>query len=138
MAILAKAPAQQLLALAEPLLGERHFDLVRAPETGLTQVRARMGGNGEQFNLGDMTLTRCVVRSTEGYLGYSFVAGRNKRHALCAAQLDALLQSGRDAAAVAERVIDPLRSELAQQSERKRQESAATRVDFFTLVRGED
>ncbi len=32
------------------------------PRPGMTLVRGRMGGTGSPFNLGEMTVTRCVVR----------------------------------------------------------------------------
>ncbi len=65
------------------------YQSVRAPEIGLAQVRARMGGTGNAFNMGDVTITRSVVRLASGELGYSYITGRNKRHAELAAVVDA-------------------------------------------------
>ncbi|AKH21904.1 phosphonate C-P lyase system protein PhnG [Sedimenticola thiotaurini] len=138
MSVLAQAPAGQLIELAQPFLALDRFTSVRAPEIGLAQVRARMGGTGNRFNLGDVTITRCVVQSANGHYGYAYIRGRNKPHALCAAQLDALLQSDNHREAIYQQVIKPLRQTLAQQQQQRATEAAATRVNFFTLVRGED
>ncbi len=138
MSVLAQAPAQQLVELAEPFLLIDRFTTIRAPEIGLAQVRARMGGTGNQFNLGDVTITRCVVLSGTGHHGYAYIRGRNKTQALRAAQLDALLQCESHREAIESQVIEPLRQTLAQQRRQRADEAAATRVNFFTLVRGED
>lgn len=138
MSIMAKADPKRLTALSDDLLGDMHFHTLRGPETGLIQVRARAGGVGNAFNVGDMTLTRCVVRSEPGSVGYSFVAGRDKLHALRAAQLDALLQLADYRDLLMERVIDPLEREQQAAIARARQAADKTRVDFFTLVRGEN
>ncbi len=53
--------------------------------------------------------------------------------ALC----DALVQSDEFSDAVETTVLAPLRAGLASERERKAAETAATRVDFYTLVRGE-
>src|SRR5689334_14732457 len=60
---------------------------LRKPETGLVMLRGRAGGNGEAFNLGEMTMTRAAVL-LEGHrpiTGFGYVAGRNHRHAELAA-----------------------------------------------------
>jgi alpha-D-ribose 1-methylphosphonate 5-triphosphate synthase subunit PhnG len=114
------------------------FDIVRAAETGLMQVRARAGGTGNQFNLGEMTLTRCVVQSQSGFLGYAYVAGRDKSHALLAAKFDALLQDEQHQVALLTTLIEPLSRHQIRQRAEKAAATESTRVDFFTLVRGED
>jgi len=138
MSILAKAPTEQLMALSESGTNSYEFEVIRKPEVGLTQVRARMGAKGDQFNLGDMTITRCVVRSPEGSLGYSYIAGRKKDHALRAAKVDALLQEESLTTLILNDVIKPLEKIILQDRIKKQQQSANTKVDFFTLVRGED
>ena len=52
------------------------------------------------------------------------------------ALFDALLQ--RDAEAVETLVLKPLRAEQAAADAKLRDETAATKVDFFTMVRGDD
>lgn len=138
MSTMAKSCSQLLHALSDNLIDESQFETIRAPEIGLTQVRARMGGTGSPFNLGDMTITRCVVRSTAGHYGYSYIAGRDKAHALRAAQLDAVLQTDSNSTLINEQVVRPLENQLQHLQQQKTAETSATKVNFFTLVRGED
>lgn len=109
---------------------------VRGPETGLVMVRGRAGGGGNQFNLGEATVTRATVRLETGEVGHAWCLGRDNDKALTAACFDALFQ--RDSAAVEQLVLAPLRAELAQADAVLDEETAGTRVDFFTMVRGED
>ncbi|TBR42520.1 phosphonate C-P lyase system protein PhnG [Marinomonas agarivorans] len=138
MSIMAKSAASELLSLSDTEAAQQDFEVIRAPEIGLTQVRGRMGGTGSQFNLGDMTITRCVVLSAQGFYGYGYVAGRDKRHAERAAQLDAILQDEACFDRVMTHVITPLTKKLEQQQDNHTKEVAQTKVNFFTLVRGED
>ncbi|MEI8634180.1 phosphonate C-P lyase system protein PhnG [Vibrio sp. PP-XX7] len=101
-------------------------------------MRARVGGTGNPFNVGEMTLTRCVVQSAAGHTGHAYVAGRDKTHALFAAKFDALLQDERYQADLLAQVIEPLASRQAHRRAEKAQVAETTKVDFFTLVRGED
>ena len=135
MSVLARAGNQ--LANYEQALKDSDYSLIRAPETGMALVRGRMGGTGSAFNLGEMTVTRCVVRLSDGRTGYSYVAGRNKQHAELAALADAHLQ-GADQQQWMLRLIDPLRAVQQAQQAATAAETATTQVEFFTLVRGED
>ena len=127
-------PSRELDAHADALR-DADYHLLRAAETGMTLVRGRMGGTGSPFNLGEMTVTRCVVRLGDGRTGYSYVAGRDKRHAELAALADAHLQ-GADAAAWQARLIEPLARTQAERRAAQEAEIATTKVEFFTLVRG--
>lgn len=138
MSVLAHAPTAELLRLSDATVKEFSFEIIRAPEIGLAQVRARMGNTGEQFNLGDMTLTRCVVRSSLNTVGYGYIGGRNKAHAQRAAELDALLQDPQLGEVLMERVISPMEAIESKERAKRQQQVDATRVEFFTLVRGED
>ena len=134
MAVLAKAAPARLAALLPDL---PEHAVLRAPEIGAVMVRGRIGATGAPFNLGEMTVTRCAVRLGSGQVGHALVQGRNKDHATRAAVLDALLQSG-DAARQKAAVIDILAAEAAAAAALRAGKAAATKVDFFTLVRGED
>jgi alpha-D-ribose 1-methylphosphonate 5-triphosphate synthase subunit PhnG len=134
MATLARTTAPQLDALlAEhaPLPG---YHLPRPAETGLCMVRGRMGGIGRPFNLGEMTMTRCVVQLDDDIAGVAYVTGRDRRKAELAALADAMLQSGR----LPLTALLPLREAQEEQRRERSKAVAATKVDFFTLVRGED
>ncbi len=138
MSVLARASWPELEAhwLAQALTPD--YQLIRAPEIGLTQVRARMGATGRTFNLGDVTVTRAVVKLASGELGYSYIRGRNKPHAELAAVIDALMQSRAAHEQLSQGLIVPLAALKAEQEECYRREVAASKVDFFTMVRGED
>lgn len=135
MGVLARAGSQ--LAAYESALKEAEYRLIRAPEIGMTLVRGRMGGTGSPFNLGEMSVTRCVVRLADGRTGYSYVAGRDKQHAELAALADAHLQ-GAEQPHWLSRLIEPLAAVQQAQQAAKAAETATTQVEFFTLVRGED
>ncbi|RVC46701.1 phosphonate C-P lyase system protein PhnG, partial [Mesorhizobium sp. M4B.F.Ca.ET.088.02.2.1] len=113
-------------------------ELLRGPETGLVTVRGRIGGGGAPFNVGEATVTRATVRLPSGQVGHSYALGRDRQKAKLAAIADALWQDPAHREIVETRVIAPLRTVLSEARENRRAETAATKVDFFTMVRGED
>lgn len=139
----ARAEALGLLARARPADLAALFpdlpphDTLRRPEAGAVMVRGRQGGTGAPFNLGEMTVTRCSVRLTCGAVGHAWVQGRDADHARRAAVLDALLQTAAGEGLRAA-VLTPLAAAETARREDRARKAAATRVDFFTLVRGED
>ena len=134
MSVLAKAPPARLAALAPDL---PPHDLLRAPEIGAVMLEGRIGGTGGRFNLGEMTVTRCSVRLDCGTVGHSCVQGRDRDHARRAAVADALIQT-EAAPRIDGEILSMLRSEAAAKKTRRAEKAAATRVEFFTMVRGED
>ncbi|WP_347911232.1 phosphonate C-P lyase system protein PhnG [Pseudomonas grandcourensis] len=134
--VLARASRSELQPF-EAALRDVEFQLIRAPEIGMALVRGRMGGNGAPFNVGEMSVTRCVVRLADGRTGYSYLAGRDKVHAELAALADAHLQGAQQRHWLAE-MIAPLATVQAGRRAQKEAETAATKVEFFTLVRGEN
>ncbi len=138
MSVLAKAPLSELETAWEGIPDKPGFAWLRAPQSGMVMLRARSGGTGSQFNLGQMTVTRCALRLDNGNAGLGYVKGRSKRHAELAAIFDAMLQDDEKTAELEVKVIAPL---LAGQSARREEASKkanATKVNFFTLVRGEN
>jgi alpha-D-ribose 1-methylphosphonate 5-triphosphate synthase subunit PhnG len=130
MAVLARADAEAVQAR----LGDvPRYTVLRGPEAGLVMLRGRTGGGGAPFNLGEMTATRCTVRTDTGLVGHAYVAGRNERLAELAALADALLQDPSRQRALLRQVIEP----LAELQEARRAEMAAkasaTRVQFFAM-----
>ena len=113
-------------------------DMIRPPETGLVMLRGRIGGSGSAFNLGEATVTRCAVRTAKGHEGHAYVMGRNQAHAKLAAVCDALLQDESQRAEVDAQVLQPLQALMAERHSLAARKAAATKVDFFTLVRGEN
>lgn len=138
IATLAAAAPDDIADAYERLGSVPEFDLVRQPETGLVMVRGRMGGTGSPFNLGEVTVTRCVVRLQTGEAGSSYALGRHKQKALQTAVIDALWQRPDERERIETEVIDPLREAQESADRDVRAETAATKVDFFTMVRGDD
>jgi alpha-D-ribose 1-methylphosphonate 5-triphosphate synthase subunit PhnG len=141
MATLAKAPPEQLEIVVATLGELPSYQHLRPPEIGLVMVRGRAGGTGQQFNLGEMTVTRCVVRldipEEESSIGFGYVAGRSRQHAELAAVCDALMQLPNWRHRVQTAVIEPLNAEAARRQDIQKRQTAATKVNFFTMVRGE-
>lgn len=132
MGLMARATPARLAALF-PDLPPHSF--LRVPEVGAVMVQGRIGGTGGPFNLGEMTVTRCTLRLDSGAVGHAHVQGRDKTHAARAAVLDALLQSD---ATLQTSVLAPLQAEETARRATRAAKAAATKVAFFTLVRGED
>ena len=138
MRVLAHSQPDALQARISALGLAPAYDLIRAPESGLVQIQARAGGTGARFFAGDATLTRAVVRLTSGTLGYGYVLGRDKKHAEQCATIDALLQEQPHFQALMETLITPLEADRAARIAARQAEVNASRVDFFTLVRGDN
>ncbi len=137
MGLLARAPEGRVTGLlaATALGGDASY--LRPPEVGSVMVRGRAGGTGAPFNLGEMTITRCAVKLSSGVVGHGHVQGRRKEDAHAAALIDALMQTDR-AGQVEASILAPLRDEETARRSQRAEKAAATKVDFFTMVRGED
>lgn len=133
LGLLARAPLEALEAWAqrEP---PRAWSWLRPPETGLVMVRGRAGGTGAQFNLGEMTITRCALKLEGAGAGVAYVQGRSHRKAGIAALADALLQTG-ERARIREELLSPIGARLAAEAARRRERARGTQVEFFTLAR---
>jgi alpha-D-ribose 1-methylphosphonate 5-triphosphate synthase subunit PhnG len=136
MAVLAHSEAKDIACHLEAISLPAHEDL-REPENGLVMVRGRVGGDGAPFNLGEATVSRAAVRLSTGEVGFGYTLGRDREKARLIALCDAMVQSAELAGAVETQVVAPLRAAMIERRSRKAEEAAATRVDFYTLVRGE-
>lgn len=136
MGLAARATLEEIQA-ALSSLGTPAFTDVRKPEVGLVMLRGRIGGDGSPFNLGEATVARAAVRLSTGEVGHSYSLGRDLVRARLAAVLDALWLRG-DHAALETAFAAPLEARLERERADRAAATAATRVDFFTLVRGED
>lgn len=137
MGLLARAPEGRVAQLLDSCGGRPAFDWLRQPEVGSVMVRGRAGATGAPFNLGEMTVTRCSLRLSGGTVGHGYVQGRSRASAEAAALTDALMQTDR-AAEIEAAVLTPLAEEEAARKTARAAKAAATRVEFFTMVRGED
>lgn len=137
--LLARADRATLEAALAALPVRPEWRRLKQPETGLAMIRARAGGAGQRFNLGEMTVSRCVVALNDGgTMGVGYVQGRDRRRAELVAVFDALSQDAAGAEKIEELLIAPVERKLADERSKREAKVAATRVDFFTLVRGED
>jgi alpha-D-ribose 1-methylphosphonate 5-triphosphate synthase subunit PhnG len=136
MAVLAHSDAAEISVRLDAVALPVHEDL-RQPENGLVMVRGRIGGDGAPFNLGEATVSRAAVRLSTGEVGFGYVLGRDRQKARMIALCDAMVQSDQFAGTIEINVIAPLRAAIVASRDRKAAETAATRVDFYTLVRGE-
>ncbi len=118
-------------------LKAKKYDIVRAPEIGMAMVKGKTAGEGQVFNLGEVTVTRCVVRIEGGTMGFGYVVGRNQDQALLIALADAYLQ-GADQAMWQKTLLEPLNTSLQKRLKAQENKVQTTKVDFFTMVRGED
>lgn len=134
MRLFARVPWTVLDSLTSDL-GKVHLTVLRKPETGLVMVRGRMGSTGAAFNLGEATVTRCSIRLDSGTEGHGYVMGRNSDHALRIAICDATFQ---DAPARLDPILERLEDVLTKARIETAAKAAATKVDFFTMVRGDD
>jgi len=138
MGLLARARREELDSALATHWPDLSIRVLRQPETGLVMLRGRIGGDGAPFNVGEATVSRAVIELSSGERGYGQVMGRDREHARLAAIFDALGQNADSAERVDAAVLRPIETRLQAEKTRDRAETAATRVDFFTLVRGED
>lgn len=137
MRLCAEASVTELDAALDALAPLPGVTDLRPAERGLVMLRGRMGGDGNRFNLGEATVTRAAVRLESGEIGFAYQLGRDIDKARKAAVLDALGQrpDGHDAV---EAAMAPVARRLAMEHTTQSRRIAATRVNFFTMTRGED
>jgi len=137
LGLLAKSPAADVAQLWADFDAAPDHTVLRMPEIGGVMVRGRAGAVGAPFNLGEMSVTRASVKLACGAVGHGYVQGRSKDHGLQTALIDALMQTDR-AEELDAKILKPLRDAYAARRDGRAAKAAATKVDFFTMVRGED
>ncbi len=137
LGLLAKAPAADVAHYWAELAMAPDYTILRNPEIGGVMVRGRAGAVGAPFNLGEMTVARASVKLSDGTVGHGYVQGRSKDHALTAALVDALMQTD-EADRIGANLLTPLRTAREERMATRAAKAAATKVDFFTMLRGED
>jgi alpha-D-ribose 1-methylphosphonate 5-triphosphate synthase subunit PhnG len=138
MGLLARSPTDRLEAVWAALSDPPAYERLRGPEIGLVMLRGRAGGTGGRFNMGEMSVTRCTVRLADGRVGHGWVQGRDRRKAELAAAFDGLLQDEARRADLEAALLGPAADALAARRDAAARKAAATRVEFFTLVRGDN
>ncbi|MBA4327867.1 MAG: phosphonate C-P lyase system protein PhnG [Polaromonas sp.] len=129
-----RAELEQALAALADLPPVEH---VRSPEPGMVMLRGRVGGTGDAFNLGEATVTRCALRVGASALGVGYTLGRDRRKAELVALFDALLQDEARQSQLLRELITPMSQRQAAGREATSRSVAASKVEFFTFVRGE-
>jgi alpha-D-ribose 1-methylphosphonate 5-triphosphate synthase subunit PhnG len=77
------------------------------------------------------------VKLATGEAGIGYVLGRDQVKAKLIALCDALVQSKDHREAIERAVLAPIRTKLKAERDTQERQTAATKVEFFTLVRGE-
>lgn len=138
MSVLAHAPAAELMQLWSGLGIDPACEMLRGPETGLIALRGRMGGGGAPFNFGEAAVTRATIRLETGAIGHAVMLGRNQTKAKLAAVIDALASEAAYETIIETGILVPLRHSAAKRDQSRAEQTEATRVNFFTMVRGDD
>lgn len=136
LGVLAHAELQDLTSAWGTWDNRPDVQMIRGPETGLIMLRGRTGGGGAPFNLGEATVSRASVRIGTGEVGHGYCLGRDEEKAKLIAVIDALFQ--REPENIEFAILRPLRDLAHARDKQVRDETAATKVEFFTMVRGED
>lgn len=137
LAVLSKCSSKDIKALWQPLNLTPNYQLLKSPEIGMVMVKAKTGGNGSPFNMGEMTVTRTVLRLDSNQMGYGYIAGRDKDKSLLIAMIDACYQVADWQSEINQKVLEPLQAQHNQAYQAHAQQVEKTKVNFFTMVRGE-
>ncbi|MEO0444221.1 MAG: phosphonate C-P lyase system protein PhnG [Pseudomonadota bacterium] len=137
LAILAKSPLEKIEEHWLPLQIQSNYTLLKKPEVAMVMVKAQSNSEGQAFNMGEMTVTHCVLRLDNHCIGYGYIAGRCKNKALLVALIDAHQQSREYNQTIIQSVITPLKQLLIDKQQQQACKVQKTKVDFFTMVRGE-
>ena len=137
LSLMATSNGARLAALWEAVGLTPDFTMLRQPEIGAVMVRGRAGGTGNAFNLGEMTVTRTSLRLADGTIVHGWCHGRDKTQARTIALVDALMQC-HEAEMIETRIIAPLRADRKARHTARAERPAATKVDFFTMARGDE
>jgi alpha-D-ribose 1-methylphosphonate 5-triphosphate synthase subunit PhnG len=142
LAVLAKASLAELQRAWDALEDKPAYRMLRPSETGLVMLRGRIGGTGQPFNVGEMTMTRAAVQLLDrtgavSRTGFGYVSGRSARRAELVALFDALLQDPARSQDIDASVVSTLAAQQDAAKAERAAKVAASKVDFFTMVRGE-
>lgn len=131
---LVRVPANEVIEASNAF--DFNVVILKGPEVGLLMTNGRIHSTGRPFHLGEVSLTKCVLRDDQGLLGYGHIIGRNKQQAKAIALFDLALQRN-DSADSALIRLNAWKEEIAEIDAMESEVVEETRVDFFTMVRGE-
>ncbi len=137
--VLAAAPVSLLAEHYSRLATEMPAaSAVRGPKIGTVMVRGKIGGGGAAYNLGEASVTRATVKLETGEVGHSIILGRDQGKARIVAHLDALRQVSNWQQRIDDEITRPILLVISEEKQQRAEETEATKVDFFTVTRGED
>ncbi len=137
LSVLARMTTQELTHARSALETCPSHENVREPQSGLMMAEGRAGGSGGRFNLGQISVSRAAVRLDTGELGIGYCLGQDEDKAALIALFDALLQTERQSELSAS-VIGPAHRKQQADAKLKSRKAASSKVDFFTMVRGDN
>lgn len=136
LSILARAREDELQDAIKRTGGVPEHIVLKAADAGTIMLEGRAGGTGQRFNLGEATVTRCVIRLRTGTIGVSYALGIGRRKARLAALIDARLQDA-NADDELHRAINSMAAAQSEARDLASRKAAATKVAFFTMARGD-
>jgi alpha-D-ribose 1-methylphosphonate 5-triphosphate synthase subunit PhnG len=137
MAVLAEGTTAEIARLLAHVGSLPIHREIRKAESGLVMLRGRIGGDGAPFNVGEATVSRSTVHLESGEVGFGYVLGREHDKARLIAFCDALMQRGEFQDRVEQLVVGPIKKRIDAARQVRAEQAAATKVEFYTLVRGE-
>ena len=137
LSYLATADENYLISLWDNLNMKIEYNWLREPEIGSIMVQGKAGATGDNFNVGEVTITRGSLNVDEKIQGNGSVQGKKKYKTKMSVLGNPLIKTEKKKI-IKRNIIDKLikyknnkRNEILSKTE-------ATKVDFFTLVRGEN
>jgi len=135
--LLGSADPTDLESALEKLNHPIEFNHIVKPETGMLMVQAKADGTNSRFNLGEITISKCILEINGQYMGAGWTMGTNLRHAELAALFDGLFQDPLFQETLNQTLIPLLKEKQQAKNDRRLKDAADTKVEFFTLKRGE-
>lgn len=138
MGVMAKSELKAISDCWQTLNITLDYDTIKPAQVGMAMVRAQAGTEGLVYNQGEMTVTRCVLQEkATQVMGVGYTQGRSKQKATLMAEVDLALQNASHQNDVIEKLVEPLEQAHQRAVAQQNKATDATKVDFFTMVRGE-
>jgi len=137
MGLLSCADPEDLETIRKNLDALIDYIYIVKPETGMIMVQAKADGSKQRFNLGETTISRCILKVRGQYLGASWIMGSSLKHAELAALFDALLQDPEYNKKLTIPLLQLLQEKEKTKNAKIARDAVDTKVEFFTLKRGE-
>ena len=103
-AILAKASAEEVAVLAEPIKAKAQIQMLKEPQKTLVMVKVRESIKNSLFYLGEVLATECMV-TVNGVKGMSVIAGDQFDKAMNIAVIDGYLNGNANSADILEQIV---------------------------------